>query len=256
MPPPSSRSALASLVDARSVAASRLRPAAGSLACYLPRLARPAFSLRLLAGRAPLSRPAPRWCFGFCAPPFAFVAATRSPSPFARLRRVGGAPTRGGSPAPAPPRAGAHRPLAGGALPAGYRSQSQMHHRVVFGRWPCSPLGLRSPLPALVHRGFPLGRCRACPRSTIALRSSLSALPRVLLLLLLPSRARWARGAAGVGWRGPPASLRPLRVRSRASLRSPAPCRPAYGTVLRTPSRPAVGCPSLGSGQRVRQVAR
>ena len=129
-------------------------------------------------------------------------------------------------------------------------------HRPVFVGWRCSPLGLCSALPLLGRRGFPLGRCRACPRSTIDFRFSLSALPRVLLLYVLPTRARWARGAAGVGWRGPPACLRPLRVRPRASLRSPAPCRPAYGTVLRVPSRPAGARPSLHSGQRVRQVAR
>lgn len=136
----------------RSVAPSLVGLGGRDAPLFLPLLARPAFSVCALARRAPLHRRAPRLCFGFCAPPFAFVAATRSPSPFARLRRVGGAlayglptclrapayglptclrtpdlptgsqlitssgstgslrapslrtPTRGGSPAPAPPR--------------------------------------------------------------------------------------------------------------------------------------------------------
>ena len=128
----------------RSVAPSLVGLGGRDAPLFLPLLARPAFSVCALARRAPLHRRAPRLCFRFCAPPFAFVAATRSPSPFARLRRVGGAqayglptclrtpnlptdyslrtPTRGGSPAPAPTRAGVPRPLAGGAMPASLRT--------------------------------------------------------------------------------------------------------------------------------------
>ena len=147
-------------------------------------------------------------------------------------------------------------PMRGLPRPRTPAAAASQHQRTVFVGWRCSPLGLCSALPLLAQRGFPFGRCRACPRSTIVVRSYLSALPRVLLLLLRCSCARWAHGAVGSVGGCPPAALRGLRPRSRASRWSPASRCAANARCYARHSRPLGGCPSLRSGQRVQQVAR
>ena len=79
----------------RSVAPSLVGLGGRIAPLFLPLLARPAFSRCALAGRAPLSRPAPRLCFGFCAPLSSSVPAMRWPSAVARLWRVSGAQAYG-----------------------------------------------------------------------------------------------------------------------------------------------------------------
>ena len=103
--------------------------------------------------RAPARTYSRAACAGFGYPPPSNVQRTNA----------------GGSPAPLvlPPRARGRRHFAAVGSRSGYRSRSTMSHRLVFGRWPCSPLGLCSPLPALVHRGF------AARLATIVIRSVL-----------------------------------------------------------------------------------
>lgn len=149
----------------------------------------------------------------------------------------------GGSPAPLvlPPRAAVRRPYAGVGLASGYRSRSSVHHRFVFGRWPCSPLGLRSPLPALVHRGFAarfttiaLRSCRRC--RSIDQRSSVVPF-RATARFITPAAVVRAHGRVGLGARASGPSRRPA-----SSLGSSA-CVLRYAW----PQPRAHGAPSSGA---------
>ena len=137
---------------------------------------------------------------------------------------------KGGSPAPLalPPRAGAPRPYAGGALPAGYALQSLR-----------TPQAVRS--------------CRRCRSSTIGYWVFVySALPRGLLLTGGSRRAQWARGRWGTsGGTLPPACV---RYASAASRNRTAPPRPPTARCYALPrARWARAPPS--SGRRTQPVA-
>lgn len=150
----------------------------------------------------------------------------------------------GAPPPPKPPRSAARRPYAGVGLASGYRSQSPMHHRIVFGRWPCSPLGLRSPLPALVHRGFAarlmtiaIRSCRRC--RSIDQRFSVKPFRAAARFITFAAVVR-AQGRVGLGARASGPSRRPA-----SSLRSSA-CVLRYAW----PQPRAHGAPSSGARSR------
>ena len=150
----------------------------------------------------------------------------------------------GAPPPPKPPRAAARRPYAGVGLPSGYRSRSLKHRRFVFGRWPCSPLGLRSPLPALVHRGFAtrlmtiaLRSCRRC--RSIDQRYSVKPFRAAARFITSAAVVR-AQRRVGLGARASGPSRRPA-----SSLRSSA-CVLRYAW----PQPRAHGAPSSGARSR------
>lgn len=163
-----------------------------------------------------------------------------------RTRTQAHAPESGGSPAPAPPRlphltskprAPARTYSRAACAGFGHPSPPNAQRTDAGAPPPPHPRAPAAAAPTLASvrgraalsrpspmRPSPLGRCRACPRSTYALWSCLSALPRVLLLYVLPTRARWARGGGGSAGGCPPASPRGLRPRQCACPRpAPAP---------------------------------
>ena len=162
----------------------------------------------------------------------------------------------GGSPAPhaLPPRAAPRRPYAGGATASTIRRAGSVTHCHLFARWRCSRSALCFALPALVHRGFTFGRCRRCRSSTIAVRSSLSALPRGLLLLLRCVRAPWARGGLGSAGNHPLPAY--VRYASDASRKRAAPSPPPCGGATRGEIRALRSRAPPSSARRAQPVAR